>query len=623
MTIEAKMLITEEASEFNPTGAFELQYKGTVNGSNIPLMQGLMKSERDSQDRVLIRFVENHSFNGQVVYQTKAALRRSTLEGAGSVSMLDMTHGPGGSAQNFNFAYNTSFFRRVKVGGREDQCLRRGVFETSAWRYGLYNSTSGDRIDVNSGFPINTAADGSGAFGYVGYFGLYLPPNVSNVDDGDTVYRLSFNNGAPQTTAYTLVVKNGKLKKHTRSVLTLGDLKNVPLEGQVQIVGDGNAGNTMKRLTWDGATLAVRASAQMEGEGPPSWSNVVPAQPINNATSLLFGDIGLFSQSLGGQVRIKLDNCQPINQFDPSQGVHCDTPTAATTVVFYKEASVAPGDGTVPATLTCYDNCPKSTSPSGMNKDDPTYMGNFTAHTYAFTAGILTDAGNPATLSDAPAGQPWGFNSGPLFDYASNAASLQCPWDAGQVCPWRAWSELPEFYTWETGPNSWNKFTTVRDQSNNIVEFDPPKPVQYDYPTSGTDGLNPDAVDKKYGGNTFFLQYGGFGDLQGIPGKCFNPANPGDSSPDCSGEGRRWVPEFTIPGGSTVVDENGGANYLVKPLEVEQRMAKAPTASCSKIEVVDLKSLWPNLNTDWTDPALGREPDITDPPKVIAGVVQE
>lgn len=623
LTIEAKMLITEAASEFNPTGAFEMHFKGVPAGSNVPVMKGIISSERDSQGRVLIRFIENQSFNGQVVYQTKAALRRNTLSGEGSVSSLDMMQGPGSKPVNFNFAYNSSFFRRSKVGGGEDQCLRRGVFETSAWRYGLYNSTTGDRINVDGGFPINTAADGSGAFGYVGYYGLFLPPNAPDVDDGDSVYRLSFNNGAPQTTPYTLVEKNGKLKKHTRSILTLGELKNVPLEGMLPLIGGGGPNNSITRLTWNGVNLAVRASATQSGDGPPTWTNVVPAQPITSATSLMFGDIGLYSQSLGGQVRIKLSNCQPINQFDPSQGVHCDAPSASTTVVFYKESTVAPGDGTVPAVLTCYDNCPKSTSPSGMSASDPVYSGNFTAHTYAFAAGILTDGGNPATLSDAPNGQPWGFNSGPLFDYASNATSLQCPWDAGQVCPWRAWSELTEFYTWETGPNSWNKFTTVKDQSNNVVAFDPPKPVQYEYPVGGTDGLNPEAVDKKFRGNTFFLQYAGFGDLQGIPGKCFNPANPADSSPDCSGEGKRWVPEFTIPAGSTVLDDDGITAYLVKPLEVEQRMAKAPSSSCSNIDIVDLKSLWPNISTDWKDPELGDEPDITDPPKVIAGVIQE
>lgn len=623
LTIEAKMVITEGASEFNPTGAFEMHFKGVPAGSNVPVMKGIISSERDSQGRVLIRFTENQSFNNQVVYQTKAALRRNTLGGEGSVSTLDKMQGPGSKAVNFNFAYNSSFFRRAKVGGGEDQCLRRGVFETSAWRYGLYNRTTGERVNINGGFPINTAADGSGAFGYVGYYGLFLPPDAGDVDDGDSVYRLSFNNGAPQTTQYTLVVKNGKLKKHTRSVLTLGELKNVPLEGQLPIIGDPGSNNTMKRLTWNGSTLAVRASANQGGGGPPNWSNVVPAQPITSSTTLMFGDIGLYSQSLGGQVRIKLNNCQPISQFDPSQGVQCDAPTASTTVVFYKESTVTPGDGTVPAVLTCYDNCPKATSPSGMSPSDPTYAGNFTAHTYAYTAGILTDGGNPATLSDVANGQPWGFNSGPLFDFASNAASLQCPWDAGQVCPWRAWSELPEFYTWETGPNSWNKFTTVQDQSSNILTFDAPKPVQFEYPLGGTDGLNPEAVDKKFRGNTFFLQYSGFGDLQGIPGKCFNPANPTDSSPDCSGEGRRWVPEFTIPAGSTVLDEDGVTSYLVKPLEVEQRMAKAPISSCNNIDVVDLKSLWPNLSTDWKDPDLGTEPEITDPPKVIAGVVQE
>ena len=51
-------------------------------------------------------------------------------------------------------------------------------------------------------------------------------------------------------------------------------------------------------------------------------------------------------------------------------------------------------------------------------------------------------------------------------------------------------------------------------------------------------------------------------------------------------------------------------------------MAKLALAQCSALKISDLSSQWLNLSKDWTDPNLGVEPDITDAPRVIGGVVQ-
>ena len=301
-------------------------------------------------------------------------------------------------------------------------------------------------------------------------------------------------------------------------------------------------------------------------------------------------------------------------------GVRCNTPTAATAVVFFKESVVSPDDATVPALLTCYDNCPKASASSGMDKDEPSYEDNFSAHDYSFTNGILMDGANPAVLTEESSEQRFGFSSGPLFDLTPNAGKLACPWDAGSVCGWLAWSALDEFYTWETGPNSWNKFASLEDGDGDIVVFDPPKQVDYEYPSTGTGGTNPTSVDQRFAGNNFSLEYAGFGSLLGIPGKCFNPENPADNDPDCGKSGRRWVPAFTIPAGSIASD--AANQYLIKPLEVERRMSKATISQCCAVQLENLSSSWPNLNSDWVDPDLGTEPVLTDPPKVIAGVIQ-
>jgi hypothetical protein len=624
MAVQAQMVITEPASDFNPVGAFTLSYLGSIAGSPLPALKGIVKSERDSQGRVVIKFAESVGFGGQEMSAIKAALQKNTEGGVGSVYQKESFpgQGPGMGAQSStaSFVYNKSNFKRQDEKG--GVCLSRTAFETSAWRYGLYNISNGSRVTVNSGFPINTQADGRGSFGFLSYFGLFLPPGSDALADGANVFRVERGANGPVSTKYTLSVKNGKLKKFTRSDVDLGSLKNVPLEGMIPTMNDQASFSSMKRVQWDGAKLSIVASAQQGQGGPPTWEPVNPPQQIDNTTLLMFGDLGLFSQALGGQVRIKLEGCTFVNQFNPMLGVRCATPTASTKVIFFKESAVQPTDSTTPASLRCYDNCPKA-GPAGMDKGALTYPNDGSGHTYTFVGGLLRDEGNAVTLSEAPQGQPWGFNSGPLFEpTTANLNALQCPGVPGQVCSWRAWSELSQFYTWETGPNNWNKFTTVLDGSNDPVTFDPPLPVQFTYP-AGTAGLNPSAVDSKYAGNTFFLQYGGFGSLQGIPGKCFNPEDPSDKGLDCSKPGRRWVPEFTIPAGSVAKDANGtDPKYYIKPLEVEQRMSKVADSECASLKIVDLSSSWPSLEKDWQDPALGAEPPLADAPRVIAGVVQ-
>jgi hypothetical protein len=82
------------------------------------------------------------------------------------------------------------------------------------------------------------------------------------------------------------------------------------------------------------------------------------------------------------------------------------------------------------------------------------------------------------------------------------------------------------------------------------------------------------------------------------------------------------VPEFTIPAGSLAQNGDGVDAFYIKPLEVEQRMAKVQSSQCTSIKIVDLSGSWPNLDKDWEDPNLGAEPQVEGAAKVIAGVIQ-
>jgi hypothetical protein len=632
MTVQAVMTITEGTSGANPIGIFSMNYKGFMDSDPATVvMKGILKTERDQSNRVVIKFAEKEfSPDGIVVRQAKAAYVKDDTAGTGqgSASIFDIQAQP--QQSGINFAYNGSYFKRVDPANGQGPCLDRKSFETSAWRYGLYDSVAGSRATLNAGFPINTNADGSGFFGYLGYYGLNLPPDAPALTDGATVYKQIWDKGTAATTPYTIFIRGGKLKKHTRSLITLKEIKNIPLEGGIPQPGSTSPGNVMYRLTWgDDGKLAIRAQALMDPSGPPAWQDLNPATSVESLT-LPWNNLSLYSQALGGQVNIELSGCQPVDQNNPGAGFACAAPTGDTPVVFYAENIVYPLE-TVPSPLSCYDNCPKAGS-SGMDPADMTYMMSFdptadNRHDYTFADMVLKDNGNSVILASASAGQPSGFGSGALFSPATvDAASgktyqelLACDWDPNQTCGWKAWSVLPQFYTWETGPNSWNRFSAAKDANGAFVKFDPPWQVEYTYPSGGTSGINSAATDLKYGGTRFFFQYSGFGDLNGIPGKCVNPNDPSQTPTDCSQPGLRWVPEFTIPAGSTVMA--GDTAYLLKPLEIEQRMSKSP-GMCTDLTPTDMTSDMPNIDTDWVDPALPTEPAVTAPPNVIGGVVQ-
>jgi len=184
------------------------------------------------------------------------------------------------------------------------------------------------------------------------------------------------------------------------------------------------------------------------------------------------------------------------------------------------------------------------------------------------------------------------------------------------TCGWKAWSVLPVFYTWETGLNDWNKFTVLKDSNNAVVKFDPPLQVEYTHSQTDTS-----APDYKYNGTKFYLEYSGFGNLQGIPGRCVNMDTGLET--DCKDSagpdsGIQWVAAFTISNGATATD--GTSTYFIKALEKSQRMRQDPAGGAELSSSLTGYTL-PTI-ADWVDPAIGDEPSVTSAPAVIGGVVQ-
>ncbi len=616
-TIYVKVTITEGASAANPYGLFTLNFVGIPVGTSTPMFKGYLKSVLDGSS-ILLKFVDEGA-GGTDTWTEQVVLDRAAdgLTGKGSINTVNTWNG-NTETSNFNIAFNPDYF--LRDNGTEQKCADRNDFNETAWRYGLYD-VNGARVNRESGFPIKYGD----YHGWVGYWGLWLPDNVT-INDGATVYKQVYSsNATPTETPYTLLKRGGKLKKHTRNQFPLNNITNIPLDYWEQVCTNQQDPSTCTqtgyRVKWNGSAFV---KFQQMDQNTMMWTDLIPEAPINLST-IGWGELNFWSQSLGGQIRVKL----VASGVWPSVTYTYPDASTAGTVIFYKEDIVYPGD-TVPTNFRCYDNCPKYDATTGVTSSGWIDPNNPITIDYTFDSSVsgmlLKDDSNRAlVLTSATGTNQWGFMSGPLFDpSASNLALLDCNFDMDndpltntQTCGWKAWSEFPVFYTWETGPNQWNQLTLLTD-TNGPVKFQAPLQVQYTHTQTDVN-----ALDNKYNGSNFYLEYSGFGELHGIPGTCVDESGV----PTNCGPNTRWIAEFMIPTGSTVTPDNGTTLYYVKPLELEQTMKLVSAATCTTAGLATNPYTLPSIS-DWSDPAIGTEPTtvagglISEAPAVIGGVVQ-
>ena len=128
---------------------------------------------------------------------------------------------------------------------------------------------------------------------------------------------------------------------------------------------------------------------------------------------------------------------------------------------------------------------------------------------------------------------------------------------------------------------------------------------------------------KNYDNASFYLEYGGFGDLWGVPSYCVSTAN-GEKTDCASADGgtTRWINEFVVPATSVVTLAGGTTEYVVKPLEIEQTMPEASgeasdcTGAGLSLGGVSLPSA-----SDFVSPVsdVGTKPTVTGPPTIVSG----
>jgi hypothetical protein len=634
--LKGKTTITEGKSSTNPYGLFHMDFINNDSDTGTELFSGYMESVAGDDDSIVLRFYNNGTFGGQGSMLERIAMTRSAdgSSGSGSIAFSE-SFGGFGETGSFNVAYNSTHFMREDENSNQ-VCLSRATADLSSttWRYNLYYdenaATPGQRVRRNSGFPIRFEADnGSDYFGFIGFWGLHLPTEAG-VESGDTVVRQTFGASGATEDEYTVMIANGRLIKNTKQTVTLDEIAAVPLEWW----NCSGESCSQSRIKWNKALAKFQKTATFS-EQNFLWTELDTPTDITFSTN--DWDLSFWSNALGGSGRVEIRD----------ENGSLKTLIGTDSVVFFTESVVQPGD-TVPSSLYCFEQCP---DPSAINTSSPYIAASsfenqgstfadsaqsrapssliedtdYAAYTFNTTSMLLERGGSNVVQTTSPGESSqhnWGIRTGALIEpSAANLTALACDWDANATCTWNAYNDISTFYTWETGTQNWNKLTLLLDSNGDALSFDPPLPVQY------TDG----------DGRKFNLEYGGVGDLWGIPGKCIDMDSGTDVScaqfgeegddGDSQQKNIRWVNEWSVPDGSSLTSLatdgsiTAGDTFYVKGMEKEQRMGVVPAADCTAAGLTLTTFDLPDA-TGYTAPDIGTQPTITNAPAVIDGEYQ-
>lgn len=617
-----------------PYGVFRMDYCG--NAADCAVDKGYINATTSG-----LSFYSTYNHgpdSGSTALQLNAS---SSVAGSGAIHEI---HSWGGGGTNdFLFAYNSGYF--VRNDGGADVCFDRSPAnaDESVWRYGLYDATTGARVTRNSGFPIEYTVAGVTYNGYIGYYGLWT--QGVGPASGDTVNQVTYSQSGAAKTPYTLLKTGGKLMKYTTAEKTLAGLHKVTFWYWAQNnVGVAMTAGSQYELYWDNTAGQFMVS----GKQGTSYNMEPYAAPVAvaNADMVTANPWGIFgwSQMTGGQFGIKGNEFALLATNLGSVKVQTQTQD-----VVYPSQYAAIGDATNGYGLKCINDCPAVALIAASNASPPTSSTPFAnqgwspvpetafvSYTLNGTTGNLSDGANDVVSTATTGNNANGVRSGRMVTPADAAAMIAAK-NAANMCggsPCTAFNQgdidfLPvgsSYYVWETGGQPWNQLAILKDSNSNPVAFEAPLQVSFVVPSGAKYG--------SYQGATISLQYGGFGDLWGIPNECIDVTtntacvfSGGSATPQ---QNQRWTSKFSIPFDTTngVVTANGGATtYYVKPLDKEIRLTKvncADTAvgglSTAGLSTTGLTS----LAGGWSDPTatVGTKPTVTEAPRVIHGVKQ-
>jgi hypothetical protein len=609
--VDVETVITEGVSDANPFGAFTMNYAfpdgvGGYDGG------GTLKTTAAAGGQVAFTVIEKEGTE-QVSYAPGESFHYT----AGTVEMLpDGSVGRArtviqdeGNDGGFDYAESGAFgitfdadhMRRAEADDptdlaaeifSSDTCLARGTYNTQVWRYDLYHAadgtwkgaavTGGDRVKVNSGFPFTYDNAGETVYGHIGYWGMWVEDPALVIPDGATIEKVNFSTGT--TTPYTVVKAPGKLVRRTAMELALSKLVGETLQFWGEVDDGGGARFSQWLAAYNGSAFQVTAEI------------------------LGFDETGMITSALGAPVDITPAGGNWLGLWSDSLGGDVNYVGGDANVTFYSQEFVGPDDAVFDGgalALECVQRCLKAdigasdvTTWDGVYGPDAAFDLSSGVTEYALDPAdmTLTLGGNAVALlagvDTSGTDHDWGMSSGEMVtaDVLATMTDMSDLWDPAVVTV---------TYRWETGSNDWNKFVGVKDGSDVFAAFD--EPIQFAYEHATANDLNGDAT---HDGKTFRLNYGGNGDLWGIP-----------SAPDP--DTGRWYSLFSIQDGTLMGPT--GTEFVIKGREREQSMAE-DAGQCTALTLTAPAAALPT-EADAV-PAIGTMPEVTDAPAVIDGELQ-
>ena len=481
----------------------------------------------------------------------------------------------------YALAVNSDFVHMAKAASYADitngvntttQCLSRDSFNNVVWSYSVFNKADGSEVALNSGMQLKVDADGDGtgsgangfeSWGHIGYWGAWREDGQAFAD-GETVQEASYDDTVGDN--FTVKVSPGRLIKNTVNSVNLSDLDGVRFNTWVY-EGDSFLFSTLPDINGDADTtdffeVVLEANSANDGfevvgirtydQNGESITAVNPAVDLDLNTNI---SLNMWSRQLGGDVRYIADS-SAVRFFERS---------------FVNGGETATGElfaGGAAQTLECYDRCLKSdiSKTDATNNADQDAVFTGSAQQYAFNSSDLTlkisttnvVLNSAVTKTDMESSNfwQWGLHTGPMIKTA-DATGITTPQhlyaaiEAGTVT---------EFYVWETGLEAWQQQIRLVDGSSNVVAFDKPITMKYTHATA-----NDRNDDTSQDGAVFLLEYGGKGQLWGLP---------------FVQNGDRWNPVISLKDGTILGSSD---QYIVKARDVEQSMNAAAAGSCDNL----------------------------------------
>ena len=598
--IEAVLNVAESPSVSNPYGLFNFTFVGYLQSDvnhTTPMIEGYIRSEINADKVVQFIFYQRDPSGQQ---------NQVILIGAGTNSGYGQAAIPqnGNSLTNYVLAYDSGFLLESSPS-ENSICYDRNNSKDYTYQYGVFNpdgstlintGTGGDGV---SGYPVVY----SGVQGFLSYYGLSLPTG-SSVSSGAAVQYQDPKNGYA-TKSGTIYQAGGQMSRYDAKNLTFGQIKGVSLS----VPSINNVNNL---IAWTGEGFVLVGTQNCSQNGCTTTPQAKP-YPVFDAESFatngsIFinqnpgqssgtGSVNLYLNGLGagGSTQVTLfescsyDSVGPV--CDPSTYV---APKNESSLVVWQNSVVAPTISAESQLLYCFQNCPYESNGQWMN-GNPQYdgSGGFGKYyiTYTFYPSqtgesayslILTDESSSYKGSTITSTDTNYIGTGPLLTYdqysaitggnIDNPPNIESLYQAGNY-----------YYQWQTGGlangNSYNYYTGIKDSSGNLLSVVSPMTLIYE----------------SSNGSSYFLQYSGPGNLQGIPGACYNESDDTvvTSGNGCGQGGTIWKTEFNIPDGSELKDFANN-QYWVRPLFTSQNLAHA-NGSCTANSITNGISSAQNL----------------------------